>query len=168
MAKTDLKIISSNSQTGEKITTSIPYVNNSASSGTLKELATKLNAFTMNNYTQADRVQTINVDTEQVVLPKKEQTITTRRQPTKTVYTNTYRIYKIEAQGTIAAFAKNKNNDQYITVGYGTGTGDFSIIGSDELFFQNYEASIDVTLVASGNDEYESSTLTFNSLPSQM
>lgn len=66
MAKTDLKLYSTEAGTGKKITTSINYVNPEANSNALKTFAQKLNAFTTNTYGEADRVQTINVDTEQV------------------------------------------------------------------------------------------------------
>ncbi len=66
MAKTDLKLISKDTQTGKNITTTIPYVNAGASSATLKQYAQMLNNLTDNNYVESDRTQTINVDTEEV------------------------------------------------------------------------------------------------------
>lgn len=66
MSSTSLKLVSSNAQTGAKINTTIPYVNESASSATLKQFGQMLNSLTTNNYLQTDRVQTINVDTEEV------------------------------------------------------------------------------------------------------
>lgn len=66
MAKTDLKIKSNDNQKGTSITTSVTYVNPEANSNTLKQLGQKLNALTTNNYVQSDRVQTINVDTEEI------------------------------------------------------------------------------------------------------
>lgn len=66
MAKTDLKLISKDTQTGKNITTTVPYVNAGASSATLKQYAQMLNGLTDNNYVQSDRTQTINVDTEEV------------------------------------------------------------------------------------------------------
>lgn len=79
MAKTDLKIKSTNAATGASITTSVTYVNPDANSATLKQFATKLNAFTTNSYAQADRVHTINVDTEDVPIvptPKESPNLT--------------------------------------------------------------------------------------------
>lgn len=66
MAKTELKLKSKRSTTGQNITTTIGYVNPDADSVTLKTFGQKLNAMTTNIYEETDRVQTINVDTEQV------------------------------------------------------------------------------------------------------
>lgn len=66
MAKTELKLKSKNAATGQNITTTLTYVNPNADSATLKTFGQKLNAFTTNNYVETDRVQTINVDTEEV------------------------------------------------------------------------------------------------------
>lgn len=68
MAKTDLKMYSTDAS-DKKITTTLTYVNPAADSTTLKQFATKLNAFTTNTYGETDRVQTINVDTEEVPTP---------------------------------------------------------------------------------------------------
>lgn len=66
MARTDLKIYATDPESGKQQMTSINYVNGSASSGTLKTLAQMINAFTENTYTKANRVNTLNVDTEDV------------------------------------------------------------------------------------------------------
>lgn len=66
MARTDLKILSTNAGTGQKMTTTISHVNPAANSTLLRQLGTKLNSMTTNNYSETDRVQTINVDTETV------------------------------------------------------------------------------------------------------
>lgn len=66
MAKTELKLKSKRSTTGQNITTTIGYVNPNADSATLKTFGQKLNAMTTNIYEETDRVQTINVDTEEV------------------------------------------------------------------------------------------------------
>lgn len=66
MARTDLKIYSKIAATGKNTTTNITHVNTEATSEQLKGLATRLNALTTNEYQQADRVNTINVDTEDV------------------------------------------------------------------------------------------------------
>lgn len=81
MAKTDLKLYSKAQGTEKKITTSLPYVNPATDSTTLKEFAVKLNNMTTNVYSETDRVQTINIDTEEVPieyddLPTTEFTIT--------------------------------------------------------------------------------------------
>lgn len=64
MPKTDIKLYSTDSETGAKITTSVAYVNPNASNNALKEFAQKLNALTDNVYSSTDRVETVNVDTE--------------------------------------------------------------------------------------------------------
>jgi len=66
VAKTDLKLYSKAQGSEKKITTSLPYINPATDSTTLKELAVKLNNFTTNVYDETDRVQTINIDTEEV------------------------------------------------------------------------------------------------------
>lgn len=81
MAKTDLKLYSKAQGSEKKITTSLPYTNPTADSTTLKQFAVKLNNLTTNIYSETDRVQTINVDTEEVPveyddLPDNEFTIT--------------------------------------------------------------------------------------------
>lgn len=81
MAKTNLQVKAKNAMTNQSITTTLTYVNPEANSTTLKTFATKLNALTTNIYEEANRVQTINVDTEET--PKKIPTITFA----KTTYT---------------------------------------------------------------------------------
>lgn len=76
MAKTELKLKTTNAATGQNITTTVGYVNPTADSQTLKTFGQKLNAFTTNNYVETDRVQTINVDTEEVVIPDTRPTPT--------------------------------------------------------------------------------------------
>ena len=66
MAKTELKLKTKNAATEQAITTTVGYVNPEADSNTLKTFGQMLNAFTTNTYIETDRVQTINVDTEQV------------------------------------------------------------------------------------------------------
>lgn len=66
MARTDLKILSTNAGTGQKMTSTISHINPAANSSLLRELGTKLNSMTTNNYAETNRVQTINVDTETV------------------------------------------------------------------------------------------------------
>lgn len=64
MPKTDLKLYSTDATTGAKQTTSISYVNPNASNSVLKTFAQQLNALTTNTYSAADRIETVNVDTE--------------------------------------------------------------------------------------------------------
>lgn len=73
MPKTDLKLKTINANSGAKINTTITYVNGSASSGTLKQYAQLLNGLTNNIYSETDRIQTINVDTEEVPVPAFKQ-----------------------------------------------------------------------------------------------
>lgn len=73
MAKTNLQIKAKNAATEASITTTLPYVNPEANSATLKSFAQKLNGLTTNIYDEANRVQSINVDTEDV--PKITSTI---------------------------------------------------------------------------------------------
>lgn len=77
MARTDLKIVSVETATQDKITTTIGYVNQTATSAKLKQLAEKLNALTTNQYHEANRVNTLNVDSEEVPdYPEAEITFT--------------------------------------------------------------------------------------------
>lgn len=64
MPKVDLKLYSTDAAEGKKITTSVTYINPNASNDVLKTFAQQLNAFTTNTYTETDRVETINVDTD--------------------------------------------------------------------------------------------------------
>lgn len=64
MPKVDLKLYSTDAADGKKITTSVTYVNPNASNAVLKSFAQQLNAFTTNTYSETDRVETVNVDTE--------------------------------------------------------------------------------------------------------
>lgn len=63
MARTDLKISTKTSE-GKSGTTTVSYVNPEATAATLKELAAKLVNLTDDTYISADRVNTVNVDTE--------------------------------------------------------------------------------------------------------
>lgn len=65
MPKVDIKLYSTDAAEGKKITTSVPYVNPNASNSVLKEFAQRLNAFTTNTYVETDRVETVNVDTDE-------------------------------------------------------------------------------------------------------
>lgn len=65
MPKVDIKLYSTDAAEGKKITTSVPYVNPEASNSVLKEFAQQLNAFTSNTYVETDRVETVNVDTDE-------------------------------------------------------------------------------------------------------
>lgn len=62
MTTTALKVVATKGT--EKITTTINDVNPNATNSQLATLATKFNAFTTNAYQKADKVTTVNVDTE--------------------------------------------------------------------------------------------------------
>lgn len=64
MPKVDLKLYSTDAAEGKKQTTTITYVNPDASNAVLKTFAQQLNQFTTNGYASADRVETVNVDTD--------------------------------------------------------------------------------------------------------
>lgn len=64
MPKVDLKLYSTAAREGTKQTTTVQYVNPNVSNAVLKEFAQKLNSFTTNTYSEADRIETINVDTD--------------------------------------------------------------------------------------------------------
>ena len=74
MAREDLKISSENG--GTKQTTTISYVNPEATNAQLQSLASALNNFTDNVYIEANRITTVNVDTEPGGGTKKEPTLT--------------------------------------------------------------------------------------------
>lgn len=91
MAKTELKLKSKNAATGQDITTTLTYVNPTADSATLKTFGQKLNNLTTNSYVETDRVQTINVDTEEITT-KAQGSIEIVNNPTITDLGNSYRI----------------------------------------------------------------------------
>lgn len=61
--KTDLKIYSTVTVGGQKITTTVPYANGSLSNATLLEFAQKLNSLTTNTFSYAEKVVTTNLTT---------------------------------------------------------------------------------------------------------
>lgn len=75
MAKTNLQIKAKNAATERATNTTITFVNPDADSATLKQFGQMLNGFTNNVYEETNRIQTINVDTEDT--PKKEGSIST-------------------------------------------------------------------------------------------
>lgn len=158
MAKTELKLKTKNAGTGQNITTTVGYVNPTADSNTLKTFGQMLNNMTTNNYVETDRVQTINVDTEEVVIPKKDQTIQLSDWSVKSAAdTSAYRVTNVQAQGTIAVTAKSWTA---LKAGIGPGNGIESVFGAGQIYIQNVSGSTDVTIVASGNSEYNGSSLT--------
>lgn len=63
MPKVDLKIYSTAIADGKKQTTTVSYVNASASNGALLSFAQQLNNLTTNNYIETDKITTENLDT---------------------------------------------------------------------------------------------------------
>lgn len=115
MAKTNLQIKSTNAATGAKMTTTLTYVNPEANSATLKQFAQKLNRLTTNNYVEADRVQSINVDTEQVI-NLKPGTLALKTNPTITQSGTNYSIAL--DQFLINGETLTTNEDYYLIFGY--------------------------------------------------
>lgn len=69
MAKTSLQVKAKNAATERATNVTITYVNPEADSATLKQFGQMLNGFTNNVYEETNRIQTINVDTEEVPSP---------------------------------------------------------------------------------------------------
>lgn len=85
MAKTSMQIKAKNAATEASITTTLTYVNPDADSATLKSFARKLNGLTTNNYQEANRIQSINVDTEDVPIAPTAATLTLNAQASYTL-----------------------------------------------------------------------------------
>ncbi len=112
MPKVDLKLYSTDAADGKKITTSVTYVNPAASNAVLKSFAQQLNALTTNNYTQTDRVETVNVDTDDSRKQFRDILITgATRGATATISVN------IEENGSVnpAVFFYSSGNVQVLT-----------------------------------------------------
>lgn len=161
MAKTELKLKSKNAATGQDITTTLSYVNPNADSATLKTFGQKLNAFTTNNYVETDRVQTINVDTEDVPKTKQNQQITIHTPWARTTVQGGYAFETASvtgAIGTVVVQAKRTDFDvaEPITAFY-TGETGYKEIPANTIAMTYYNGvSVEATLVASGNDDYNS------------
>lgn len=65
MPKVDLKLSSTAEVDNKKMTTTISDVNPSAGSAALLQMAQKINALTTNTYNETNRVETVNLDTEE-------------------------------------------------------------------------------------------------------
>ena len=141
MPKTDLKLKTINANSGAKINTTITYVNGSASSGTLKQYAQLLNGLTNNIYSETDRIQTINVDTEEVPVPAFKQipnlTIGT---PYVSSSTELNVPYTYDGDGTLHAVILYKQ-DSSSTTNYKTTTVDTTnhVIKSECYYGQSYD-----------------------------
>lgn len=116
MPKTDLKIYSTDAGTGAKITSSVSYVNPTASSNVLKSFAQQLNALTTNNYTSADRIDTTNVDTEDptpITKSFRETTITgATRGSTATI---TYNVTTTQQGSPFVVFLTQSGDDYSVS-----------------------------------------------------
>lgn len=105
MPKTDLKISSTSATSGQKITTSISYVNPEATSAVMLELSQRLNSFTTNVYDETNLVKTYNIDSE-----------TIKKQPTLYYETNSERVdattcripFTYTGDGELHIFTKNE------------------------------------------------------------
>lgn len=87
MPKVDLKL-SSTATNGKKQTTTIAYANPSASNTVLKSFAQQLNNLTTNNYESSDRIETVNLDTEQGKTPRDIDIVGLAQGATATVTAN--------------------------------------------------------------------------------
>jgi len=147
MARTDLKILSTNAGTGQKMTSTISHINPNANSSLLRQLGTKLNSLTTNNYAETNRVQTINVDTEEVVIPKQTLQLTAG-----TWITNRQDYYACPisniAGRQVAAAGFTESNVPTLTT-----------MSGNELQVYNKSQKVNVKVIAAGNNEYESSVL---------
>ena len=163
MSSTSLKLVSSNAQTGAKINTSIPYVNESASSATLKQYGQMLNALTTNNYLQTDRVQTINVDTEEVPVEIEKATATI------TLSTTTASGTTATGEGGEFSFTYNGdyNGDFYNSTHPLDGNAYFVKISGNSVSYKSQyssgrpAANSTITIMAPETESYKSATATF-------
>lgn len=141
MPKTDLKIKSINANSGAKINTTVSYVNGSASSGALKTYAQLLNGLTNNIYSETDRIQTINVDTEAVPIPASKQIPTLSiGTPTVTSSTELNVPYSYDGDGTLQAVILYKQGGSS-TVSYKTTTVDTTnhVVKSECYYGSSYD-----------------------------
>ena len=150
---------------GKDIAKSVTYVSASASSADLKSMAQGLVGLTQNTYDGADRIQKLNVDTEQV-----PQTEPARLTPAFTVTKNQIDIPKnpsilfaYNGNGSIAVAATGQDTWGDDTVVYtglklATGTGNNTICVACILDAGQPAQSVgsyEVTITASQTDEYE-------------
>lgn len=135
MAKTSLQVKAKNAATERATNVTVTYVNPDADSATLKQFGQMLNGFTNNVYEETNRIQTINVDTEET--PKQPGSISTElttksTQPTyvalnrsdfttKPENAEIFGYMHIEAQGSSTKFPVVQNG-QLIRADYPEGT----------------------------------------------
>lgn len=90
MPKTDVKLYSTDAETGAKQTTTVSYVNPNANYTALKNFAQQLNSLTTNTYTSSDRIETRNLDTEEAGDQSREISVTNAgKNQTATITVNT-------------------------------------------------------------------------------
>lgn len=162
MARTDLKIYSKIAATGKNTTTNITHVNTEATSEQLKGLATRLNALTTNEYQQADRVNTINVDTEDVPTGgKTAPTFTVGQRYTGDSYAACFPL-TYDGDGTIQAVAVQGSQGSMRTYNgtFANNVVTFASIGLETIAV--------VAITATETDDYGSAGITItNSAPPQ-
>lgn len=92
--KTSISLNYTEAASGKKGQRSITDINPNATSAQIKTFAQSLNALTTNNYVETNRIQTLNVDTEQTPTPaqKAAGTIQLKENPTINVEGNIAKI----------------------------------------------------------------------------
>lgn len=151
MPKTDLKIYSSVSAGGKKITTSVPYINDTTNSATLRQFAQKLNNFTTNYYNGADRVQTIDIGTEEVPVPatpKTEPTLTVGDFTESNSSLTSYYVY--DGDGIITTSVS-------LVSGGHIGTG--IVYNNKQIFINSTNFTGNICITASETETYASKTI---------
>lgn len=151
-------------QTDKELAKSITYINASASSADLKSMAQGLVGLTTNTYQSADRIQKLNVDTEQI-----PQTEPARLTPAFTFTKNTVShpanasiIFSYNGNGTITASATGKDgfgDDNIVYAGLQfDSSGNYSIYAGCILDIaqpMDSVGSYSMTITASQTDEYK-------------
>ena len=155
MAETSLEIVATTQQ-DKKLTTTVSYVNASASAGTLKQFGQMLNGFTTNTYDESIRVQKIHVDTEEVPVPAPPAKTT----PTLTLSkgsANGYVNYTYNGDGILAAVAKDDWQDYgYVIPSQNTTPPAFIVVQGTDKSPANEVA---ITVVASEGENYAPATV---------
>ena len=154
MAETSLEIVATTQQ-DKKLTTTVSYVNASASAGTLKQFGQMLNGFTTNTYDESIRVQKIHVDTEEVPVPappaKTVPTLTLEKNATKQGYIR----YTYNGDGILAATAKDSWGDEGYVGKSESVQSNFAVLNSSD---KNAATEVEITVVAAEGAEYAATT----------
>ena len=151
-------------QTDKELAKSITYINASASSADLKSMAQGLVGLTTNTYQSADRIQKLNVDTEQI-----PQTEPARLTPAFTFTKNTVShpanasiIFSYNGNGTITASATGQDPFEDDTIIYAglkfDSSGNYSIYAGCIMDLAQPLSSVgsyQMTITASQTDEYK-------------